>query len=523
MVINSFHFKIETLCIMRKQLFNVSNKISNHYIIFIVFNLVSHFPFLDRNLWEMNDFRQAQTAWAIRSFRENGVSLNTPLPIFGQNSTLPMEFPIYQIICAALSSLLRIDIIPAARLVSLISFIITGILLARLVELLVGSRNLNTLFLAVFSLTPFGFQWSHSVSIEFLATAYGSFSLLYCAKSSASEKKIMREGFLFALACIGMSLTFLTKITTGAVFAAIFFLLTIVRSDFSFRQLRKLTWLLPIFIGYLSGFFWNSYANELKKTQYFGSYLTSDKMESWNFGSLNQRLEVGTYYKIIVLQWSSIVGSFLSLTILLFFLTMKRKCLNSRHQRYLRIVWLLWISVMFPILIFTNLYFIHDYYSVAIYGFLVLILVLLVSIFFDYLTSNQSFVKNTLLPIILCLGLVSTTYGDRYFFNNYYYLTGVNSNGPAWLTDVKDRVGSSSVIFVNCNWNPVYPYYIGGQAYMLPPLINKPPASYINDAEFLIDCKTDSNPYLYDWNEYVVSNKGKLIKLSSHLYALLDK
>lgn len=493
----------------------------NSTLIFILSNSVMHALFFQRSLWEMNDFRQAQTAWAIRSFVENGINFDTPLPIFGPNTTLPLEMPIYQAISALLSQVLNLDVIFVSRLLSFSCFLITGLLFANFLKIYFSDPRVKDVFLVLYSISPFGFQWAHSVSIEFLATAFGSLALLGLLKFIHSTPKHNTNAILF-YSTISLTLAYLTKVTTGVAFSSFYLLMVFLIFNKELNFWQRLFLNLPHFVAFISFFFWNEFANSKKRDQYFASHLTSENMWSWNIGSFEQRFDVATWYKILILQWSPILGSFLSVIVVVLWMS-RRKTVSSKTIRvYVKFVWILLTSALIPILVFTNLYYIHDYYSVAIYIFLIGVLSILVSLSIEYFfKSKAQNVPLSLLALILAFGLVSTTYGERYFFNNYYYLIGKQDNKPSWFDEVNESVQGEPAMYVNCNWNPIYPFYLKGQAYMLPPLLPPPSISYMRNARFVIDCRADLNPYTYDWRETITNANAKIIKINENLYRIV--
>jgi len=54
-------------------------------------------PQLQHSLNGFHGFRQTQTAFLIRKYAADGIDLlSSPLPVFGRNSDVPLEFPLFQ-------------------------------------------------------------------------------------------------------------------------------------------------------------------------------------------------------------------------------------------------------------------------------------------------------------------------------------------------------------------------------------------------------------------------------------------
>ena len=84
--------------------------------IIILAGSIIQIPMLFLNLSEADSFRFAQTTLVVKQFMSFGFDLRMPLPIFGANSFLPFEFPIFQGVAALLGSVFNTSPLFAARL-----------------------------------------------------------------------------------------------------------------------------------------------------------------------------------------------------------------------------------------------------------------------------------------------------------------------------------------------------------------------------------------------------------------------
>ena len=118
--------------------------------------LVIHIPTLNQPLLETQEFRQTQTAYPALIFHLQGIDLLRPqVPVFGPPFALPIEFPLFQA-AAAIVMDLGVPADPAVRLTALVCFLITAVLVWRLLVAIAGeARHLRTqriAFCAVFIL-----------------------------------------------------------------------------------------------------------------------------------------------------------------------------------------------------------------------------------------------------------------------------------------------------------------------------------------------------------------------------------
>jgi hypothetical protein len=111
--------------------------------IIILFATLIQFPMIFFNLSEADSFRFAQTTLVVKQFMLNGFDPRTPLPIFGTNSYVPFEFPIFQGVAALIGSILQTSPLIATRLTALIFFQISAVIILLLTKSYVFYRCLN--------------------------------------------------------------------------------------------------------------------------------------------------------------------------------------------------------------------------------------------------------------------------------------------------------------------------------------------------------------------------------------------
>jgi Dolichyl-phosphate-mannose-protein mannosyltransferase len=316
---------------------------------------VIHLPTLGAPLLDRHPFRQTQTAFTARIFHEEGIDLLHPkLPVFGPPWEVPFEFPLFQ---AAAAGVMDVGVPEdtALRLTGLASFILAGGLLWLLVRRQAGWLG-ATVGLGVFLFSPLGISWGRAALIEYLALAA---SLAFALTGMRWREG--RSGLWFAAALALGCVATLVKITTAVFWVAPFALLAVARDDDpQTRRSWTGAWLLSI-TPVLVGLAWTRYADGIKAASDATAWLTSSRLVDWSFGSIPQRQDLGAWTSI----WTNVALLAGGIALLFLIYPAIRFALARRQIRF----WT-WIAstVAGPILVFFNLYVVHDYYSIAVSG-----------------------------------------------------------------------------------------------------------------------------------------------------------
>lgn len=321
---------------------------------------------------EQHDFRQTQTAISAYYMLHGGARVAYETPVLGAPWAIPMEFPLYQWIVAAVCEVTGIALDQVGRLVSVIFFYLTLFPAFALLGALNVKPRDRLLFLTLLLASPLYLFWSRTFMIESTGLFFGM-SYLACLASyiETNRKLFLGLGILAGVTCA------LVKVTTFVGFGAagaMFVIHAWLRSSgarFSPLTIRKYTIyaigfaVVPIFFALI----WTHYADSLKELNPLAkNFITSSRLSGWNFGSLEQRMSselwVSTLYRRM---FSDIVGTDMAYIGLLLFLvvTLFRKVPNAK------LVWLALAAFLSSILVFTNLHIVHNYYQYANGVFLV--------------------------------------------------------------------------------------------------------------------------------------------------------
>ena len=336
----------------------------------IATSVVLRVPEIGEQLVGDHGFRQTQTAITVWHFTEDGIHpFEYQTPVFGPPWRVPMEFPTFQMTAALAVAGLGLEIDQACRLSALFFFYLAALLLYVLCRLLVPDGLFAELTVVFFCWMPFNIYWSVQCMIDFAAVAL---ALGYAVAFVRWMQDPGRLAWFFAALVAGI-LAYVTKVTTMVAFVPLIGVSILgaivggVRSagsvtDFVRRRSRFLLGIAVLVVTpILYEHTWMIYSDQVKDGSPFTAFLTSGKLVSWNFGSLAQRLDPVNWKIILYRLGFGLPPFFLSVLSVLGFVGLVRQ--DSRG----RLVFLAAAAgVVAPIVVFFNLYLVHNYYLMAV-------------------------------------------------------------------------------------------------------------------------------------------------------------
>ncbi|MHA7653218.1 ArnT family glycosyltransferase [Mycobacterium sp. ML4] len=323
----------------------------------ILIGTLIRIPQLSHRLNEMHEFRQTQTTYVALEFARRGIDLmHTPLPVFGPNADVPMEFPLAQ---GAAALLIRLGLGPdsAMRIVGFVGFQASAILLALLVYRWHGKLT-TIVALALFELSPYGLAWGAAALVDFPSVAL-SLGMVVGLDSWFRS----RSGTGLILGSISAWLAFLVKTTTPPAWLVLV-LVSAASAYVTNRSWRRVVVGLaagPV-PGVALGLAWARHADAIKIHNPVAQYLTSAQLADWNFGSLHQRLDPISYTPALARIGLEIAGPFFAGLV---FVMLGINWAPTKLERFRRAGWL--ATTLFGPLLLLNLYFTHSYYLIAVY------------------------------------------------------------------------------------------------------------------------------------------------------------
>lgn len=414
--------------------------------------IASRWSTLSQMLVEKHDFRQTQTAYQTLTLaRGEGSLLRPVLPIFGSPWTVPFEFPSFQYVASVLLRIFNLEIDFANRFTSLLFFV------ACLFPLYFIARQLMSQVAAfctivIFAFSPLSIQWSRASLIEYCALFFGLSFVL-------SLNKIWRTSSVTQI-CIASSCGALCGATKGTtlvpmILMAPILLPGIINTTIHLKKNLKLLTSVAIPIA-ISGVFtqlWTIWADHIKESNPATQWLTSQKLQQWNFGTINQRLIFNNWSGIIdrINDLSSVSWSLIVIALVVLFDVRSRKIISC-----------LLTSGFGTVAIFFNLYLVHDYYLTAISFLFVLAtgvaldgLSRLISI---HLLRSISILAATTVLLVFSL----TTQHE------YWKIAYVKHGRPG--SELRALSTRDQLAFVSYgSWNPQLLYYAQRRGMMLDP------------------------------------------------------
>ena len=414
-------------------------------------------PQLFHSLAEPYGFRQAQTAMVADVYASDGIDLLvTPLPIFGSSSDVPMEFPLFQGI-ASLGISAGLDSDVASRMLGLISFQVVAALLFVAVRRWHGSLP-AAIAVVLFEVLPFGLFWGAASLIDFFSVALALAMVL-------ALSRWFDGGPWWTLAVGGVSgvLAFLVKVTTAPLYCLLLLaaaLLVIGAAGWrrSWRRLLAGMAAGPG-AGLIAAIAWTAYSDAIKIAKPQTAFLTSTALREWNFGSLAQRLDAHTWLRIGLRVLGEIA---LPAGLLLVLGVATVVLVRSRTRRIATAGWM--ATAAAGPLIFTNLYYIHSYYLIAVYPAVVAIMAIGAEAAWMWLRRLRW------RPAVLtaaAIGMVAAA----------VVVPGARRDVEGFATDSPIPVASrviidatpegSRIVAIGCGWDPSLFYLAGRRGAML--------------------------------------------------------
>ena len=412
---------------------------------------------LNDSIAEIFSFRQTQTAFVIRGLSRNGYDpFRAELPVLGYPWQVPFEFPAFQMIAAFFVGNFGWDSSLSGRAAGTFFFLLSAVGIYTL-ALKVISRSVARITLPLFLFTPFAFQWGSASLIEWLpvCAAIGSF---ICIASATKFNLNVRNSLLLGLGAVLMSIASLSKITTSLVwiFAILGYVLLKFNKKTDPRHLsRFFTIALLMAASLVPAIAWNRFADHVKSENPFTYWLTSENLNEWNFGTIQQRLDVSNWKIVYDRVDQSIVG----LTLLFLVLTVIMTLQKNEYSMHAK-----WISASIFVgpFVFFNLYVVHDYYIVAIYPLVILLIASVIAFIKTIFTSVSNQIAYASVLVIFVATYMSQL-GSSYM-KNYVH----QGNEPAISSILAEHtLPDENIIIIGCDWDPTYLYFADRKGLML--------------------------------------------------------
>jgi hypothetical protein len=432
----------------------------------------------DKSLLGVHSFRQTQTAISAYWMIKEGITFDYQTPALGKPWVIPFEAPFYQILTVCVTELFSIDLDMAGRAVSVAFWIACLYPLLGILRWWIPDPITRWAVVLMVWATPTYLYWSDAFMMESTAMF---FSLLYFF---GLVESLRRQSIAWiALATICGTIASLQKATTFLIVGvptAAFVLLELYRLRGNGRLVKDLIGLAIAGIVPLVALeLWTKHADSLKLLNPMAKdFITSAALSQWNFGTWDQRVSGIVWERIIGIEsdWGMGRGSLWFLIPAV--LTIPFGIWFGKHR--VEIVVLV-ISSFTGALVFTNLFFVHEYYNyeVSIYlnlacALAVIDLVELIPIKFVVKKNRQAEAdeKKALAKTSICCGvfLVATIWGLVTYeadFVSFISKLPTSAQVRQAMAPVTNAGNPQDVILIyGWDWNPLMPYYSGRKAIM---------------------------------------------------------
>lgn len=420
---------------------------------------------------DLHSFRQTETAIIIKGYLQEGWSaFNYEMPVFGKPWTILFEFPVYQtVVYAVLKLFHRTNVDLWGRLVSIVIFYLSVLVLKK-VSNLFWEKKVSYVICLIYLFTPFNILWSRAVLMDYTAVL---FALLYVLGLYSWLQGGGKANYI--LAFISGSCAYLVKATTmfPYVFALTLLIINFWIKDIGLNKessiqigiieylkrnvlkiiLLGVLCLLPVLLGMA----WTKYADVIKEQSIYTQFLSSGNLKSWNYGTLVQKTQWSNW--VVILKR---LENFFGGKLVLLFLIISNIFVGNQKNRYYMYGCI--VSVFLTIWSLFNLYFVHDYYLIAVSPLLCVIIGILVH------EILQSLLAGGRAEQIVFSFMVALLINKQIEINNVYlsFIQPERENIAVdiglyvnEITDLDERI-----LVEGYDWDPTILYYAGRKGFM---------------------------------------------------------
>lgn len=399
---------------------------------------------------DIHGFRQTQTAISVYYMLKDGYSIFYQTPVFGYPWKLPFEAPVYQTIVFLLVKIFQAPLDLVGRTVSLGFYYGSVFVLYFILKEL--KFDLKAIFIIMLTIifSPIYLFWSRTFLIESTALFFCLGSILFSLKYYSSSNKIhLLWGLLFAtIACLAKITSFLPSAV---------FLVVVLTHKYRTKVFNHKTLLLAVIliIGALPAIIYTRYADFYKLQNLYSSFLTSKALKNWNFGTIEQRMEPSRVLQILHFTISNL-GYLVIPCVISYIVSIKQRTVLQFAAL---------IAYLSSIIVFFNLYYIHNYYyySNAIFGLIFMGMEINTWLDNKILGTRFNFTIGSFL--VIAIGLLSY---KHFYYNAQSYKFYNNSQAIKRATIINNYTDEDQFsIICGADWNSEIPYYSRRKAIML--------------------------------------------------------
>lgn len=412
----------------------------------------------EKPLLDLHSFRQTQTAISTYYMVGNPkVFLDYTTPILGKPWAIPLEVPFYQWVVARWHELTHMGLDQSGKLISIAFLFVCIWPVWRLLLILEIPASARWLTVAIFLSVPLHLYWGRAFLIETM----GLFLSLSMSASILTGYRRKSWRWLAAGLVFGI-LAALCKITTWAVACGVTGLLVIFSDGFPKR--KNFLWLLiaggAVVFPALPGKSWVSYGDKVKASNPFAREIISastKKVSDWNFGTWEQKTDPAVWQHI-----GRHIGDQLAVPVPLigyWFVPLILIAGAVANPKRLPLMLIFLCGFAAGPLVFTNLYFEHNYYWVANGTWLVLAVGVALAAISEF-RPQETWPQYSSAAICAVLCIAGLTAWHSKFLPILENLPGRDRLAEVWTVPIQKLVPPErSVLILGNDWNPNAFYY----------------------------------------------------------------
>ena len=414
-------------------------------------------------------------------FEREGIDLlNYETPLLGPPWTIPIEFPLFQAMTGVIYRAGLNDNELASRLSALLCFYVSACFMFLVCRKIFTGRLVTFAAVNLYLWMPYNIYYSTESYIDFLSLAmtlaYLLFILLWLEAPSSLAWVIG--------AVISGSLGVLVKPTTVPIVAIP--ILVFVIEDLHARYRQELRWPpdLPAIltrswrlrwywlalmcmaaIPAITGAAWTRHTDQLKDQSIQTQFLRSGELVTWYFGTWDLRGDPNMW-----LERGAAIQKYFSphgLTIFVVFgLLVAASAIKTpgTERRACLFVMSIFTSMVLVLFIFLALYFVHDYYYMALSASMAILGAFGLVSFWQVAPQHRR-----ILGLVLAIWAMFFIMGSIRDYNGFRALAAKESAGMArarsWAASVQEVIPEDSwIAVIEISWQPHVPYVLERKA-----------------------------------------------------------
>lgn len=426
------------------------------------------FSTLHQQLIDLHEFRQTQTALSAL-FMQPGLDglLNYQTPVLGAPWSIPFEFPLFQWLAHHLANQSGLNLSSSGRLISVLFGIACIWPATRLMNRAGLGFTAKGLFLSLYFTSSIYLYWNRAFLMESMALFFTLTSLdIYSQIRNNQTSSDLSVSLLAAGLAISLSLGLLVKATTALPALALMGGDWIWQSKAAYaaqqgmRRQLLVAGALAMAFGLL--FSWTHHADALKQLNPFGAGLTSSELREWNFGVASQRLQTQLWINVVLKRMLVVVGAIPAAALLAGGLRFSGKATKSF------VIACLFLALA-PLLIFTNLHIVHDYYQAGNQIFLLMAIAASAAMIFEHPSCNAIFKSLTIAALAILI-----TGNLAIFFRDYWWAARLDTSLDGKLTVgniiQKNTPQDSAILVFGDDWSSAFAFHSQRRALTRPSL-----------------------------------------------------